>query len=193
MYPSGITITSEMHKKLRLKEIFRQLVIQGGLIEGGEEFGKIEVDGGIFDGETRGVDEAQTIAGVDEGGALDGVDDPEVEDAHVEVVIEYADGAGEAVFWGENLDAEDGRSDANFFEGAFVGDDADVGNAYAGRGYAGAQLRDDTDIPLGAVSEEPGANCDLQGAVLELAEVAFLKNAVYEVTVGVVCGVEILF
>lgn len=33
----------------------------------------------------------------------------------------------------------------------------------------------------------------MQGAVLELAQVAFLKNAVYEVAVGVVRGVEILF
>ena len=145
--------------------------------------------GEFGEGEAGVFDETQTFSRVGEVGALDGVDEPEVMDAHLEEVFEAEEDAGHAVFGREDFDAEDGWSDAYLFDGAFVGNDGDVGDTDARGRDACAKLAGDSNLPFDAENEKPCAKSDLQGTVFEFSQVPFLNMIVDEVAVGMIGGV----
>lgn len=164
-----------------------------GLFAGefGEEGGEVEVDGGVGDGELGGVDLEQASGGVGVGDALAGVDDPEVLDAHAEVVFHDLNSAGEAVFGREDFDAEKRWGFGDLFNWRVGEDGTDIGDADAGVGYTDALLCDGDNLPLFFVIRKPCSDQDLDAIVIEFAQVAPLGLAVNEVAVGAVVGVEV--
>ncbi len=161
-------------------------------VQAGEEGGEVEVDGGVGDGEVRGIGFVQTggVEGV--GDAADGVDEPEVGDAHGEVVGEDELGAGEAVFGREYLDADVRRSSSNLFMWGIGVKDSYIADADAGWRDADTLLDDGVGLPYVFVDGEEGRDKALNLAVLVLAHVTLHDLAIDEVDIGLIAGAKVL-
>ncbi len=150
------------------------------------------MDGSAGDGEACRVGEVEAcgVEGVSD--ATDGVDEPEVRDAHFEVVAENDLSAGEAVFGGEDFDTDERRGGRDLLMGSVGVKDGDVADADAGGRDADALLDDGVGVPCVFTVFKQSGDKKLNLGVIVCAHVAFLYFAVDEVNVGLVGGAEVL-
>ena len=112
----------------------------------GNDFGHWDAYLGSGDGEFAGHGLHRSVGQCLVGAAALRIDHPDDLHTHGEVVFDAFLDLAHAVFAGEYLDAEQGRSDDNGFHRRGAANDADVRDAVVGGGGLDAMLREDADI-----------------------------------------------
>jgi hypothetical protein len=130
------------------------------------------------------------------GGAMPGpaagwIENPDVGDSEIEVVVDALPHFGEAVVFGEDLDADERRGAEDLFGRAVIDDHADVGDAEAGGGHLDALFGNYVDTPLLAAGIVIGKDCALKSRVIKFSQVTLQNSPVYIVTIGPVARAQV--
>ncbi len=133
-----------------------------------------------------------TLSGDEPCAATDRIHQPDILDAHGEIILDALGHAGKRVFGGKDLDANQGWNTEDRTWCDTCSDGADVGDAKACGGDLDALFREWTKAPLTAVVKENREEEALDGCMRCLAQVALLDFAVDIVAVRAVGGGEIL-